>query len=295
MTAQGTPDAEVEIDEELLRCLLVDQMPEYASLEIAFLDTGWDNISFRLGEALVIRMPRRQTAAPLLENEQRWLPTLAKRLPIPIPAPIAVGGPGHGYPWNWSLLPWIPGQSANPDPLDSDQAPRLANFLAALHQPAPSDAPQNMYRCGPLASREEATVLRMNRIREATDQITPDVEAAWRSALDAPEADESTWVHGDLHARNVLVENGHLAGIIDWGDMTSGDGAVDLAAAWMLFESAEVRKQVLSSYGACPNMCRRAFGWAVFSGVLLLDTGLVDNPQHAAMGKATLRRITEDG
>jgi len=291
----GTPLAEVEIDEALVRGLLADQMPELAEQPITLLDMGWDNVSFRLGATRILRMPRREVAVPLLENEQRWLPLLAPRLPIAVPAPIAVGGPGRGYPWSWSLLPWIPGQSADLDAPAADQAELFAGFLKALHRPAPDDAPNNIYRGVPLVDRADATVERMDRLRKTTNQITPEVEEAWRVALATPLATESTWVHGDLHARNVLVDEGSLTGIIDWGDMTSGDGSTDLAAIWMLFNDHRARRRVLDAYDPPKTMILRARGWAVFFGVVLLDSGLVDHPGHAAMGEATLRRLTEDG
>jgi aminoglycoside phosphotransferase (APT) family kinase protein len=294
-TEPGTPQAEVDIDEALLRHLLAEQMPEFAELPITLLDMGWDNVSFRLGTTRVVRMPRREVAVPLLESEQRWLPLLAPRLPIDVPAPIAVGEPGHGYPWPWSLLPWIPGQSADLDAPAPDQAERFADFLNALHRPAPEDAPHNSYRGVPLADRAAATIERMDRLRRKTNQITPEVDDAWRAALATPFPSKSTWLHGDLHARNVLVDEGSFTGIIDWGDMTSGDGSTDLAATWMLFDDARARRRVLDAYDASETMRLRALGWAVFFGVVLLDTGLVDHPRHAAMGEATLRRVTEDG
>jgi aminoglycoside phosphotransferase (APT) family kinase protein len=214
--------------------------------------------------------------------------------------PFAVGEPGSGYPWHWSLLPWIPGQSADLDPPAADQAERFAGVLKALHQPAPEGAPHNIYRGVPLADRAQVTAERMDRLREITNQITPEVDEAWRAALAAPLAEQSTWVHGDLHARNVLVYEGSFTGIIDWGDLTSGDGSTDLAATWMLFDAPRARQRVLDAYDssdtdASKMMRLRARGWAVFFGVVLLDTGLVDHPRHAAMGEATLRRVTEDG
>src|SRR5262245_50492455 len=102
----GTPAAEVSVSAGLVRALLADQHPQYASLPIAFSGEGWDNFMFRLGDDLAVRLPRRGEAVDLLANEQRWLGELAARLPLPIPAPVAVGGPACGYPWRWSIIPW---------------------------------------------------------------------------------------------------------------------------------------------------------------------------------------------
>jgi aminoglycoside phosphotransferase (APT) family kinase protein len=291
----GTPAAEVEIDEALLRGLLSDQMPEFADQPISILDKGWDNVSLRVGADWIARMPRRARAVPLIENEQRWLPILAPSLPLPVPTPVGIGRPGRGYPWPFSLVPFLPGRSADLDAPAADQAERFAGFLRALHRPAPSDAPHNIYRGVPIADRASSVEERLERLRRSTDRITPRIEAAWSAALEVEPATASTWLHGDLHARNVLVEEGSFTGIIDWGDMTSGDPATDLAAVWMLFENARGRRRVLDAYQASAALIARSKGWAVFFGVVLLDSGLVDDPQHAAMGKATLRHVSEDG
>ncbi|MDZ7955632.1 phosphotransferase [Nostoc sp. DedQUE09] len=104
------------------------------------------------------------------------------------------------------------------------------------------------------------------------------------------------WLHGDLHPRNILVENGAIAGIIDWGDITSGDIATDLASIWMLFSEPKARSQALAEYSNVSEATIQcALGWAILFGVMLLDTGLVDNPRHAIMGEKTLHRVSQDG
>ena len=290
----ATPDAEVELDEGGVRLLLQDQHPDLADQNLVLFDTGWDNFTFRLGEGLAVRLPRRAAAADLILNEQQWLPRLASRLPISIPAPLRVGVPSAEYPWHWSVLPWIRGRAADEDEPASDQAIPLAAFLRALHQPAPEDAPKNPFRGCPLAKRAASIEERLTRLREKTDLIGVEIEEAWQSALLATESTERMWLHGDLHARNTLVERGKLTGIIDFGDITAGDVATDLAAIWGLFEASSARQSALDAYDADAATRRRARGWAVSFGAMLLDTGLVDHPRHAAMGERTLRRIAED-
>jgi len=103
-----------------------------------------------------------------------------------------------------------------------------------------------------------------------------------------------TWLHGDFHARNVVVDEGRITGVIDWGDLTAGDRATDLAAVWMLFADPEARSRALSSSGSVTQATyMRAKGWAVGFGVTLLDSGLVDHPRHAVMGEKTLCRLVE--
>lgn len=290
----GTPAAEVEIDDKLVRALLREQHADLAELHLELLDAGWDNVMFRLGDAYTVRLPRRLVAATLLLNEQAWLPSLAPNLPLPIPSPVRVGLPNHSYPWKWSVLPWLPGHAANEESPRSDQALVLGHFLRALHRLAPSDAPVNEVRGCPLADRAEGVSARIEQLKAANSGLAPEIEIAWHDGLKAPASQRACWLHGDLHARNVLVENGRITAIIDWGDITSGDVATDLAGIWALFEDAEARRDALTAYGANAAEISRGRAWAVNFGTILLLTGLVDNPRHAAMGADTLRRIVED-
>ncbi|MEJ2133210.1 MAG: phosphotransferase, partial [Gammaproteobacteria bacterium] len=185
MTA-GTPEAEHAIDAPLVRALLSDQHADLAGQSIRLLAEGWDNAMFRLGDDLLVRLPRRQISAALIVHEQTWLPRLAERLAIPIPAPVRVGLPGRGYPWRWSVVPWIAGRSADQAPMDVGQAGRLADFLLALHTEAPADAPENPVRGVPLESRAEGLEERLERLRSRTELVTREVEDAWEAALAAP-------------------------------------------------------------------------------------------------------------
>jgi len=298
----GTPEAEVVIDEELVEGLLRDQHPDLAERPIRPIDAGWDNATFRLGTDLGVRLPRRSVSAELVAHEQTWLPRIAARLPIPTPTPERVGRPGRGFPWRWSVVPWIDGTTADREPPDPDQAERLSAFLAALHVPAPMDAPVNTVRGVPLEARQAVVEERMRRLDDRTDAVTPGIRSVWQSALSAPIATEAMWLHGDLHPRNVLVDGGRLCGIIDWGDITSGDVATDLASIWMLFGDRSARSRAIASYlprrspSADPDeaVVTRARGWAVVFGVVLLDSGLTDDPRHAAIGASTLARVEED-
>jgi aminoglycoside phosphotransferase (APT) family kinase protein len=131
----------------------------------------------------------------------------------------------------------------------------------------------------------------MGRLSAHAAHITDVVRRAWDQALAAPTDVEPTWIHGDLHPRNILVDRGRLSAVIDWGDVTRGDPATDLAAIWMLFPP-RAHRQAVAAYGPLsPATLRRARGWAVFFGVVLIDTGLVDDPRFAAIGRRTLSRI----
>jgi aminoglycoside phosphotransferase (APT) family kinase protein len=290
----GTPAAEVTVTPDLVRALLADQHPQFAQLPVNFSGEGWDNFMFRLGDDLAVRLPRRNAAVDLLLNEQRCLSRLAP-LPLPIPAPIAIGQPGRGFPWTWSVIPWIDGAPVDHAPLDAHQGPVLAGFLRALHTPAPLDAPVNLFRGIPLETRRERIDACLDRVRASSDLVTSAIDRAWRAALAAPEwSAPPVWLHGDIHAQNVLSKDGRLAGLIDWGDMCSGDPAVDLCAVWGILPHASARAAALAAYAPDDALLARARGWALLFGATLFDNGRVDDPRHAAIGEATLRRLNDD-
>jgi aminoglycoside phosphotransferase (APT) family kinase protein len=290
--AQDMPAAEVAIDTEVVRALLVEQHTDLADLELAPLGFGWDNALFRLGPELVVRLPRRLLAVPLIEHEQRWLPELALHLPLPVPVPLRVGRPGARFPWPWSICPWLPGTSALVAPPDDPvaAAAALGAFVAALHRPAPPDAPENPFRGIPLRDRDERTITSIDQMGTAVDG--PLLRSLWQELSAAPVwPGPDLWLHGDLHPGNLVVDQGRLSAVVDFGDLTSGDPACDLAVAWMLLP-AEARPVFRAAAGAGPSgevdddTWTRARGWALALGaVTMANSG--DNPAYAAHGAHT--------
>jgi aminoglycoside phosphotransferase (APT) family kinase protein len=289
----NVPFAEIQVDSALVAELLAQQYPNLGMLPLCPIESGSDNVMFRLGESFAVRLPRSAAAAKLLENEQRWLIPLSDRLPLPVPVPVRLGRPGPGFPWPWSVVPWLLGNTADTAPLAAGEAPRLAEFLRALHVPAPPDAPHDAYRAVPLATRRASIDARIARLTRLTDLMTSRVRGAWEQAQESAVDVQSTWVHGDLHPRHVLTLEGTITGIIDWGDMGRGDPAVDLACFWMLLPDAPAREDAMSAYGSTSDaLWARARGWAVLFGTLLVDTGLTTgNVRNTLMGAQTLRRI----
>lgn len=287
------PAQEVAIDEQLARALLAEQHPDLAELPIERAANGWDNVMFRLGEDLALRLPRRISGAWLIVTEQRWLPRLSPHLPVATPAPLRTGEPGCGYPWRWSVTPWIPGLAAEQSPLDSSQAPRMGEFLRALHRPAPEDAPYNPHRSIPLAERAKTSEPALMRLAaERPDIVDAAILSAWEAAkattIDLPPG----WIHGDLHARNVISEAGRLAGVIDWGDMARGDPATDLHGLWMLFPDPVARGVALEAYGGISEATRRrTLGWAIAIGAVIVEAGARGDPGLSAMGETALRAV----
>lgn len=290
--ASNMPAAEFEVTAGLVRALLRQQHPDLAALELSPLAFGWDNVLYRLGDDLLVRLPRRQLGADLVAGEQRWLPVLAPRLPLPIPAPVRVGRPGLGYPWPWSVVPYVEGASAAEVPLADPgrEAERLGRFLSALHQPAPPDAPVNEWRGVPLARRAErfaqAVAMAADRAGEA--------QRCWERAVGAQVWDgPPLWLHGDLHPANVLVRDGELCSVIDFGDLCGGDPATDLAVTWMLFDPVD-RARCWSAYGASDEaLVARARGWALALSLVYLASS-ADHPVLAAIGHRTLDAVLAD-
>jgi aminoglycoside phosphotransferase (APT) family kinase protein len=291
----GIPPAEVDIDDTVVRELLRAQHPDLADRKLELVATGWDNATYRLGEDLAVRLPRIEAAVALLRHEQTWLPRLADDLPVPVPAPVRVGEPGPDFPWPWSVVPWVAGRSGEHAALAADQAGPFGRFLAALHRPAPDGFPRNDYRGVPLAQVSDRVEERLHRL--STDDGGAPLAAVWerwRAAVAAPMDVPETRVHGDLHPKNVVVDAGRLAAVLDWGDMTTGDRAVDLGAAWMLF-GPDHHDDLWRAYGPISEPTRdRAVGWAVFFGVTLLDVGLANDPPFAEIGRLTLTRVCAD-
>jgi aminoglycoside phosphotransferase (APT) family kinase protein len=292
--ANPTPAAEVDVTADLVRRLLAGQHPDLAHLPVEFLANGWDNVMFRVGAELVARLPRRALGAQILVHEQRWLPVLAPRLPLPIPYPERIGHPAHGYPWPWSIVPYLPGEpAATADRLDLPlAADAIAGFLGALHVPAPPDAPPNPFRGVPLTGRAENFWKNLDILAGQVDRAA--VLGVWEDALAAPVfAGPPAWLHGDLHPANILVRDGRVTGIIDFGDITAGDPAVDLSVAWMLLP-ASLRGAFRDGYQAAAAadgaLWRRARGWALNLALACLAHS-ADNPLINGIGDRTLRAV----
>lgn len=293
MTPVGVPAAEIDIDETLVRELLHAQHPDLAGLRLGLAAIGWDNVTYRLGERLAVRLPRIRAGSELLRHEHRWLPVLARRLPIRVPVPERFGEPEGGlFPWPWSVVPWIPGRSAEHAPPAPAEAAGFGRFLAALHQPAPDGFPRNDWRGIPLAASADRVD---QQLRDVAGEVpVAAVRDRWRAALAAPPDPLTTCVHGDLHPKNLVVDGGRLAAVLDWGDMTAGDPAIDLAAAWMLFP-VPAHASLWTAYGTVPESTMdRAKGWAVFFGLTLLEAGLAGDAPFEAIGRATLARLSTD-
>ncbi len=279
----------------LARRLIESQRPDMTGLAIIPIGEGWDNWSFRVGESWLARLPRRSLSAPLIENEWKWLGELAPRLPLPIPVPVHLGEPEFGYPFRWAIYPFIEGRPASESPpANMNEAARtLGRFLGALHQPAPSDAPGNPFRGAPLSERDETTRRRLAHLATESFPGSELLSRIWDEAVEAPEhIGPAVWLHGDFHPSNLLVEDGSVVAVVDWGDITAGDPAVDLAIGWMLLPPVE-RAVLAAESRAEPETWVRARGWALSLGLALMLSS-VDNPRMEENGRRAVQAVLED-
>jgi aminoglycoside phosphotransferase (APT) family kinase protein len=288
-----TPAAEVDVTVGLVEGLVRDQHPDLADLPLRVVANGWDNVTLRLGEGLAVRVPRREAAADLVRHEQQWLPVLGPPLGIGVPAPVRTGRPSDRYPWAWSIVPWFEGRAAIAVPVAdrSAWATQLADVVARLHVPAPADAPRNPVRGVPLAERD--TVVR-SRIAVAPVPDRGAVAGLWEELCATPVWNgPALWLHGDLHPGNLVVDDDGLVAVIDFGDLTGGDPASDLATAWLTFDHVgrrEFRARMTELRGTDGATWRRARGWALALATAFLAHS-DDSPAMAGIGEHALREV----
>ncbi len=253
---------EHEIDEALVRQLLVEQFPVWADLDLCRVEpSGTVHAVFRLGDRLSVRLARRDGPTVGGGKEAHWLPQLASRLPLEIPVPVAQGRPNRSYPWFWDIHTWVEGETLPVESLDGIQAARdLAGFVAALQH---LDLPGGPVGRGvPLADRDDDF-----RFWLARFDGDPAVVAVWEAARAAPPwPGPPVWHHGDLDARNWLVRHGRIRGVIDWGEMGVGDPACDVMVAWKL-HSAAARDAFREALPTDDATWARARGWVVLQAV----------------------------
>ena len=291
--------AEIDTDPSLVRRLLAAQFPEWAELSIERVRSGGtDNAIYRLGDDMCVRLPRIEWATAQVDKEQQWLPSLAPHLPLAIPVPLAKGTPAEGYPWHWSVCRWLPGENAIVERFADlrQAATALAEFVAAMQQIDTTGGPRpgahNFGRGVLLALRDTDTRAAIAKLHDVLD--TDAVTAAWDEASNAHMWDRPpVWIHGDLHAGNLLVDRGHLSAVIDFGGLGVGDPACDFAAAWTLF-SGESRDAFRSALSIDDASWARSRGWALSTGLIALPYYLDTNPVIVAMARRQIEEVLAD-
>lgn len=282
----------VVIDLNLVQRLIAAQFPRWKDLLIKpVAESGWDNRTFHLGDDLLIRMPSAAHYASQVEKEQHWLSKLAPHLPLPIPTPIAIGEPGFGYPWHWSINRWLPGEPATSALISNmdDFAMSLAKFLKALQAIDTTGGPiagsHSFHRGGSLAVYDSET-------RQALALLEGKIDVAsateiWERAISTTWQQPPVWVHGDIAQGNLLVQEGRLSAVIDFGQLAIGDPACDLAIAWTFFDnkSREIfRNQLMLD----KDTWIRGLAWTLWK-YMIIAAGIIGS--NSVEGKKSLNII----
>ncbi|MFD1192799.1 aminoglycoside phosphotransferase family protein [Phenylobacterium conjunctum] len=289
-------DDQVSLDEAQVRALLAAQFPQGAGLSLREIAAGTDHALWRLGEDLAVRLPLRASAAAQAQKEQQWLPRLAKGLPLPIPEAIFAGRPSDTYPWAWSVCRWIEGRT----PAEGDDlvatARDLGGFVAALRAQESTGGPaaggHNFGRGLPLATRDTAT---RQAIAACAGLIDTDAALeAWTRDSAAPVwTGPALWVHGDLCRGNLLLREGRLAAVIDFGGLGLGDPACDLLPAWNLFD-AQARAAYRAALAPDEASWVRGRAWALSVALIQLPYYRETLPALAADAMRTIEAVLKD-
>ena len=288
---------EIETDVALVRRLLAGQFPQWADLRIdPVVSYGTDHDIYRLGADLAARLPRIGWATKQAAKEAEWLPKLAPHLPLALPVQMAIGHPAEGYPFDWSVYTWLLGENANGTIDDLDQAAiDLAAFVKALRQVDTTGAPQRPHggRGGPLAEGDA-------QVRRSVEQLGNRIDDAvalrsWEESLDASAWDgEEVWVHGDLLPGNLLVVDGRLSAVIDFGGLNVGDPACDLQPAWNVF-AGDSRRGFRAELEVDDSSWSRGRGWALYQAVSALPYYWDTNPGMVRQASNALAQVLADG
>ena len=287
-----------DITAELVAGLIEDQFPQWADLPVRPVEAdGIDNTTFRLGQTLSVRLPSADAYIEQVDKEHRWLPVLARRLPLPIPEPLAKGAPGRGFPRPWSVYRWIDGDPATPENIDDMVrfANDLAAFLGALYRIDPADGPRpgthNFFRGGPVACYDGET-------REALAALRGHIDTAlaaevWEAALKADPPGPPVWFHGDAQPGNLLVRDGRLSAVIDFGTSGVGDPACDTTIAWT-FLRGDASRAFRERLPFDEATWARGRGWAIWKAMIVLVGALEDDPEDAAFTTRVIEAILAD-
>jgi aminoglycoside phosphotransferase (APT) family kinase protein len=301
-------DDEIPISAELVRSLVSTLPTAYERPTLRRLDsTGSTNALFRLGDDLLVRLPRQPGGSATIEKERRWLSYLAPSLPVAVPEVVAMGEPALGYPERWSVVRWLEGVPPllpEPgEPARHDLAHALASFVTGLRgadvpAAARQDPSLRWYRGDPLALLDVSTRADLAACADI-DGLDLDLDACaalWAEAMALPAADDSApprWYHGDLVAENLLVRDGGLAAVLDFGGLSLGDPTVDLVVAWEALDP-EARDTFREEVGVDDGDWLRGRAWALAIAVMTFPYYWATMPGRCADRLALARAVLAD-
>ncbi|WP_433531051.1 aminoglycoside phosphotransferase family protein [Micromonospora sp. CA-263727] len=297
-TSPAPLDGRAGIDAALVKRLIATQFPQWSDLPVTPVEVdGWDNRTYRLGEEMTVRLPTAPGYAPAVAKENEWLPRLAPELPVAVPPILGLGEPGAGYPFPWSVRGWLPGTTADRGRIDdlTRFAVSVAEFLRALQRCDATGGPlagkQSCYRGASPAHYDEET---RRLLAALAGQVDVDRAAAvWEAALAAEWRGTPVWFHGDIAVGNLLVADGQLSAVIDFGTSGVGDPACDLVLAWTMLSGAS-REAFREAVGQDDGTWARARGWALWKALLLVSQHLGGNPELATANQRVIAEVLAD-
>jgi aminoglycoside phosphotransferase (APT) family kinase protein len=291
-------DGRAGIDAALVRRLVRAQFPQWKDLCIEPVEVdGWDNRTYRLGNEMAVRLPTHERYAAAIDKEDHWLPRLAPALPVPIPLPLAKGVPAEGYPFGWSIRRWLHGETASLQRIGdlSGFASALAGFVRSLQRTDAAGGPRagshSFFRGASPAVYDDETRRCLAVLDGRIDTVR--ASAVWDAALAATWTGPERWFHGDLAAGNLLVQDGRLAAVIDFGTCGVGDPACDLVIAWTLF-SGPSREIFRSAVDQDANTWARARGWALWKSLIGLAQDVDTDKPAAAVNRRVIDELLAD-
>ena len=302
---QRLHEDEVHIDVDLVRELIGRQLPQLADLEVRLVAApGTDNVVFRLGDELSVRLPRKPAAVSGLLIEREWLPRLAAHLPLAVPEPVAVGESSEIYPFPWLVCSWVSGVPLAPGRMNPDDGLVLAEFVLALQSLDPSGGPpvQPGQRAGPVAAYDVTAQAALNAARalQAAGRLEPDLfdedraASVWAAAVQASKwQGAGVWVHRDFMASNLVTLDGRLTGVLDFGGLAVGDPAGNAMAAFHVFSAADSRSRLRAALGTDDATWARARGWALTQGLEALVYYFDNHSGMVAMARQVIRATLE--
>ena len=291
----GVPDLgprpeRVTVHTGQVRRLIGDQFPRWAGLAVRpVAQGGWDNFTFHLGDTMVARLPSASEYALAVDKEQRWLSVLAPQLPLPIPVPLAHGRPGMDYPFSWSVNPWLPGEPASAERISDPAAFALdlARFVAALRSVDTDSGPRpgkhNWFRGATLRTYEPSAERALTALDGRIDAGL--AREIWTTALNARWDGRDVWFHGDVAPGNLLLGDGELTAVIDFGTCGVGDPSCDTAIAWTLL-TADGRRAFRERLSVDDGTWARGRGWALWKTLVsAARTGAEAEEAHRVLGE----------
>jgi aminoglycoside phosphotransferase (APT) family kinase protein len=291
-------DGRAGIDAGLVKRLLAAQFPQWADLPVKPVKVdGWDNRTYRLGDELTARLPTHESYAAAVDKEHTFLPILAPALPVPIPEAVAKGEPGEGYPYHWAIRRWLDGETASYDTVtDLDAfAEAIAGFILALQKVDPNGGPaagaHSFHRGAPPEYYDAETRRALEVLEGRID--TDAARDVWETALASRWEGAPVWFHGDIASGNLLVRNGKLSAVIDFGTSGVGDPACDLVIAWTFF-TGRSRETFRAAVHQDPATWSRARGWALWKSLITLAADLDTNPTAADSDEKIITALLAD-